>query len=82
MIRITGCCALEGPLYEEGFSVSSRFNVNYSHFLIPVRFVLASVASLKGESDADSHTVALISAGVRLQPSHGSCSVPASAAET
>jgi hypothetical protein len=34
-------------------------------------FVLASVASLKGESDADSHTVALISAGVRLQPSHG-----------
>jgi hypothetical protein len=28
----------------------TRFNVNYSHFLVPVRFVLASVAPLKGES--------------------------------
>jgi predicted GNAT superfamily acetyltransferase len=27
-----------------------RFNINYSHFLIPDRFVLASVAPLKGES--------------------------------
>jgi hypothetical protein len=52
---------LAPALYEEGFSVSSRFNVNYSHFLIHVRFVLASVATPKGESDADSHTVALIS---------------------
>jgi hypothetical protein len=72
-----------GPaLYEEGFSVSSRFKVNYSHFLIRVRFVLASVAHLKEESDADSHTVALISAGVRLELNHGSRSVPVSAAET
>ena len=27
-----------------------RSNVNYSHFLIPVRFVLPFVAPLKGES--------------------------------
>jgi hypothetical protein len=26
------------------------FNLNYSHFLVPVRFVLASVTPLKGES--------------------------------
>jgi hypothetical protein len=59
----------------------ARFRVNYPHSLIPVRFVLASVAHLKGESDADSHTVALISAGVRLELNHGSRSVPVSAAE-
>jgi hypothetical protein len=35
-----------------------------SHLQISVRFVLASGASLKGESDANSHTIALISAGV------------------
>jgi len=59
--------------------VSSRFNVNYSHFLIRVRFVLASVAHLKGESDADSHTVALICVGMRFERNRGSRSVSDSA---
>jgi hypothetical protein len=53
-----------------------------SHLQISVRFVLASGAPLKGESDANSLTIALISAGVRFEPNHGSRSVSGSTAET
>jgi hypothetical protein len=37
-------------LMRMSIACNQRINLNYSHFLIPVRFVLASVAPLKGES--------------------------------
>jgi len=43
---------LNGSYKQKAYSVSdvATINLNDSYFLIPIRFVLASVAPLKGES--------------------------------
>ena len=57
-----------------GIGCAARFRVNYPHSLIPLRFVLASGASLKGESD-ESPKVSLICVRMLFERNRGSRSV-------
>src|SRR5580658_2200402 len=52
------------------------YYVNYSHFLVPVRFVLASVAPLEGNPNEWHPKVGLICVGVCFERERGWRSVP------